>query len=175
MNPFGFDDDDAFLMDILSLRYKWNSVQNMHLIIFFVCIFSVFFFRALTPSLDEIVIAFFRQEKRHKKYCDVAKYLWWWSDELWIDSDRPTDFFSSRQWSDEKKKPRWKTFLWPKKRIGMLPWKWKKKTHDKKKYLKLLPKNEFRKPTQKCHAANSFNRFFSDFLLSSFLLRRVVL
>lgn len=135
-------------------RYKWNSVQNMHLIIFR-------FYYALTRLDESKKIAnattdigvqaeteqrskekTHNSERTHRR--EIFMVMIWWVP---IDSDRPSSPQNYKL--NEPKKTTWQKFLWPrcqKNSKRNLPWN--EKSFNKKKYLKLLPKNEFRKPTK---------------------------
>lgn len=147
MNPFrSVHNDDGFLMDFLHVQfgYKWNSVQNMHLIIFHSRFHSMRSHVYTSRRKSQIL----RQTTERRKKTTV-KYLWWWSDELRIDSDRPSTS-TSRQMDiqtrerEREKKSRAREHSCDRKKAM----EFFMKNFDKKKYLKLLPKNEFRKPTK---------------------------
>lgn len=157
MNPFrSVHNDDGFLMDFLHVQfgYKWNSVQNMHLIIFHSRFHSMRSHVYTSRRKSQIL----RQTTERRKKTTV-KYLWWWSDELRIDSDRPSTS-TSRQMDiqtreRERKKAALANILVTEKRQWNFSWKTLTKRNIWNYCRKMNLENQ-----QKCHWANSFNRFF---------------
>lgn len=158
MNPFrSVHNDDGFLMDFLHYQfgYKWNSVQNMHLIIFHSRFHSmrshVYTSRRKSQILRQTT------ERRKKNDGEIFMVMIWWAPN-W---QRPSKYlnFKTDGYTDKREKERKKAalanILVTEKRQWNFSWKTLTKRNIWNYCRKMNLENQ-----QKCHWANSFNRFF---------------
>lgn len=157
MNPFrSVHNDDGFLMDFLHVQfgYKWNSVQNMHLIIFHSRFHSmrshVYTSRRKSQILRQTT------ERRKKNDGEIFMVMIWWAPN-W---QRPSKYlnFKTDGYTDKRereKKAALANILVTEKRQWNFSWKTLTKRNIWNYCRKMNLENQ-----QKCHWASSFNRFF---------------
>lgn len=155
---FGWLDDVFCLMDSLLLRYKWNSVQNMHLIIFF--LFVAWFMLCAHTSLRKSQVL--RQSSKNRLWQKKKSVTALWNiygDDL-MSSEMTANqgkFFKCSHQPTNKKKKTWRKILVTEKRNGMFCGKSWTKRNIWNYCRKMNLENQ-----QKCHWANSFRSFFSS-------------